>query len=279
MITKRQRALLAILKSTGTISRLRLVKTAFLLMEKAPPEGVKPYRFVPYQYGPFSFELYNDLRLMERNQLVHTVDETNVELSPSGVSTGSITLGLDAFEVLDKTQTMTDRELIEDIYDRYPEYTIFSRIERKMDYVRDRTGVLTVGYEGRDLDEFMNVLIEEKIQTLADVRNRAFSMKYGFSKKHLVNACEKVGITYWHVPELGVPKSYRSNLQTREDYDRLFEKYDIWLESMTPALDKLKSMSASQRLALMCYERDPSYCHRGRIAHWLENKCVGVCHR
>jgi hypothetical protein len=55
----RQRAILRLIENEGgTVSRLRLVKLAFLLSQEAGAPRVGTYDFVPYKRGPFSFTLY-----------------------------------------------------------------------------------------------------------------------------------------------------------------------------------------------------------------------------
>ncbi len=61
---------------------------------------------------------------------------------------------------------------------------------------------------------------------LCDVRKNAYSQKYGFSKSQLQKACEGVGISYIHMPELGINSDKRQHLISQSDYDLLFEDYE-----------------------------------------------------
>ncbi|WP_200885350.1 DUF488 family protein [Jejuia pallidilutea] len=54
--------------------------------------------------------------------------------------------------------------------------------------------LFTIGYEGISLEHYLNKLIRNNIKLLCDVRKNALSMKYGFSKSQLKNACEGVCI-------------------------------------------------------------------------------------
>ena len=50
---------------------------------------------------------------------------------------------------------------------------------------RESKAVLfTVGYEGRTLDAYLDLLIRNNVKILCDVRKNPFSMKYGFSRNH-----------------------------------------------------------------------------------------------
>ena len=61
---------------------------------------------------------------------------------------------------------------------------------------------------------------------LCDVRKNALSMKYGFSRNQLKDACEHVGIQYLHIPDLGIVPKKRKELNTQADYERLFSEYE-----------------------------------------------------
>lgn len=51
----------------------------------------------------------------------------------------------------------------------------------------------TIGYEGRELDEFVARLREQRIQVLIDIREKPASRKPGFSKTPLREALEEAG--------------------------------------------------------------------------------------
>jgi uncharacterized protein (DUF488 family) len=53
----------------------------------------------------------------------------------------------------------------------------------------------TIGYEGRSLEDYLNVLLQEGVTLLCDVRRNPLSRKYGFSKSTLSRCCEEVGMT------------------------------------------------------------------------------------
>lgn len=97
-----------------------------------------------------------------------------------------------------------------------------SRRNKRMSYERDRNCICTIGYEGKTVDFFFYELIFDKVNTLLDVRSRAFSRKFGFSKGKLTNYLERLGIEYIHIPELGIPPSQRKELKTSSDYQRVF---------------------------------------------------------
>src|SRR5439155_7481614 len=102
-------------------------------------------------------------------------------------------------------------------------------------------GLLTIGYEGRSLEAYLNLLLCEGVTLLCDVRRNPLSRKYGFSKSTLSKACEGVGIRYEHLPGLGIESDKRQSLETQADYDAWFEEYERKsLPHQKPALAKIK---------------------------------------
>jgi uncharacterized protein (DUF488 family) len=86
-----------------------------------------------------------------------------------------------------------------------------------------------------------------------------------------MSACQKVGISYVHMPELGISPEYRQGLENQKDYDRLFTVYE---KSVLPAqagrLIELKGLVESYgRVAITCFEANERQCHRGRVAKAL----------
>jgi uncharacterized protein (DUF488 family) len=269
MLNNRQKCLCYFLNKSDICSKMQLAKIFFLIgCESNINERGKFYSFIPYKFGPYSFELFHDVELMEQEKLV-TTDKNNIMFVGSNNS-----IPVESVPIIDKYFEdyffMKERRLINFVYEKYPDYTIFSKIKKKKNYIRDLTGVYTIGYEGRSVDEFLLKMIDEKIQILADVRNNPWSMKYGYSKQNLEVFCDKLEIRYKNIPSLGIPSSLRKNLDDKETYEKLFTMYRTYLEKKKGELQDLKRLSEKQRIALMCFERDPNYCHRGVLGKELE---------
>ncbi|MDR2438821.1 MAG: DUF488 domain-containing protein [Planctomycetaceae bacterium] len=133
--------------------------------------------------------------------------------------------------------------------------------------------VYTIGYEGVVIDTFIQELKKSGIKQVIDVRRNPISRKSGFSKNKLMERLLTDGISYIHIPELGIPSSMRKNLQLKEDYIRLLNEYETKLlpeaqlqkEVLIEHLKKTPS-------ALLCFEADPEYCHRSRLANVIANE-------
>ncbi len=268
MMRNNQKALLYLIERTSPVNKMELVKLMFLASRVA-----KFYDFVPYNYGPFSFELYRDLSSLQAKGFIASDDE-KISIKQTSLMSPKAPVRATIDTTLKKFEGMDQDHLLEHVYSNYPEYTIFSKYKCCQDYSRDEVGITTIGYEGISFDAFLMKLIQNKVQILVDVRRNPFSMKYGFSKKHLVNSLSKLDIRYIHVPQLGIESGKRKDLRMFEDYQALFKVYRKDLGSKKAHLMDLIDKGREHKIALMCFEGDVSYCHRGQIADWLrENGC------
>ena len=127
--------------------------------------------------------------------------------------------------------------------------------------------LFTIGYEGKDIEEYVQVLEENMVKVVVDVRRNPISRKYGFSKTRMRETLASEGIDYIHLPKLGIESARRRSLKTRADYNALF----IWYEK--EVLDKekialgeiIERISSDKRVALTCFEADPTLCHRSKV--------------
>ena len=67
MLRKGQKAMLYILQKEGRISKIKMMKLLFLMNK-----DVRPYDFVPYHYGPFSFQMYHEMGNLEKDYIIST---------------------------------------------------------------------------------------------------------------------------------------------------------------------------------------------------------------
>jgi hypothetical protein len=69
LFTSRQKLLLLFLSvDEDKLDPIRIQKGMFIFGQEAPKDWIPPterYKFVPYNFGPCSFELYDDLSLLE----------------------------------------------------------------------------------------------------------------------------------------------------------------------------------------------------------------------
>jgi uncharacterized protein (DUF488 family) len=130
----------------------------------------------------------------------------------------------------------------------------------------DAGGVLlTIGYEGRDLTELVDRLQSAQVTTVLDVRLTPSSRQPGFSKGRLAAGLAEGGIDYEHLPELGNPKDNRAGLRAGREGARA--RYQAQLEGPgRPVVDAIARRVREERLALLCFEREATSCHRSLVA-------------
>ena len=284
MIFYRRKFLLAILEAFGgSIESTKFQKYLFLILEKI---NKKYYSFIPYHYGCFSFESYNDKRNLSNLGYLEK-DEKKWILSTDYNFLSEID-SKDREHILNikkKYGSLSKRLLLNDIYSRYPYYAIKSQIisqanlsdkQRKqilsIKPKQTKECLFTIGYEGRSIDEYLNLLIKNNIKILIDVRKNPISRKYGFSKKSLQKTTKNLEIEYLHTPELGITSLLRQNLNTEEDYKKLFLFYTKKILSLkkTELKQIVLILNRKKRAALTCFEFNPSFCHRNCISSFLK---------
>lgn len=283
MLFERQRVLLTLLDALGGHS----MATDFqkLLFLYTQDQGTPSYDFVPYRFGCFSFTSYADKRrLIERGLLVD--DEHHWELT----SAGHDLIRRQAVEPLlaasfSRRHPLRGNALVADVYRRFPWYATRSEIAEKvlndqadMERIRQsrpaqaKSALFTIGYEGRSLESYLNQLLRAGVTTLCDVRRNPLSRKYGFSKTTLSQSCERVGIRYEHLPQLGIASEERRDLQTQADYDALFAEYERKsLPNQTESVAQIERwIQDGDSVALTCFELQPQQCHRHCVAEAIE---------
>lgn len=126
--------------------------------------------------------------------------------------------------------------------------------------------LLTIGYEGREIDEFINRLKSFDVTRLVDVREIPLSRKKGFSKTILGQRLKDERIEYIHEKLLGSPAEIRNKLKSDWDYDYFFKAYKKHLSRNMDAVEKIHQFLFDGVACIMCFERFPEKCHRSIVA-------------
>ena len=131
--------------------------------------------------------------------------------------------------------------------------------------------IMSVGYEGLSLEEFIDRLRTEGVKALADIRLSARSRKPGFSKSRLAEALARASITYHHFPALGNPKENREPFWTGRGLDAALARYraHIQSEAASSALERIASLATEAPVAVLCFEADEEQCHRQIVVEQL----------
>lgn len=272
---KRQRFLLTFIRQLHSVTSTDLQKLVFL---HTMTESSGFYEFIPYKFGSYSFQLAEDLNILQRDGY----------LSADSTSESTRIKAVDEYPYEDSFRIVTERgnNLIRKAYREYPYYAINSEItgrlfhgnelerfkNEKKNYTKTDQVLFTIGYQGKSIEAFINTLIQNDIRLLCDVRKNPISRKFGFSKGKLEHIIENIGIQYVHMPALGIESDKRSSLVTIEDYQHLFSDYAKMLPGLEPQLERVYALLRSNvRIALMCFEREPEMCHRHVIRDYIAN--------
>lgn len=290
MLFERQRLLLTLLDALGgPVGNTDFQKLLFLYTREC--EETPSYEFVPYKFGAFSFTSYADKRRLAATGLL-TENENLWQLTDVGTQTArrQAVKPLVVARFCRERATLRGNALIAEQYRRFPYHATRSEIVEKVLPEAEarrliaealppkaKPGLVTIGYERRSLEAYLNLLVRDAVTLLCDVRRNAISRKYGFSKGTLSKACDGVGIRYEHLPELGIDSQERRDLKTQADYDALFAEYErSSLPQQTGALSRIAGwVGAGERVALTCYEANICQCHRHCVAEALEQMGSG----
>ena len=130
--------------------------------------------------------------------------------------------------------------------------------------------IFTIGYGGRETNEFIALLNQFEIDTLVDVRSQPYS-RYApdFNKERLSAILNRSRIAYQFMGNsLGgrpddsgcytySPQRKKKLLDARKCETRDFYQHGI---------SQLKrALSSGRRIAIMCSELEPHDCHRGYV--------------
>jgi uncharacterized protein (DUF488 family) len=130
-------------------------------------------------------------------------------------------------------------------------------------------GVFTLGYQGRDLNEVLQIVQRHDIEQVLDVRENATSKKPGFAAGELKQVLAGIGVVYAHLPELGCASESRQALWRGESEEAFLDDYRRRLAERPEAFANLVHRIRSASTLLLCLERDPSRCHRAVLVEKL----------
>ncbi|MBO9575711.1 MAG: DUF488 domain-containing protein [Sphingobium sp.] len=130
--------------------------------------------------------------------------------------------------------------------------------------------IFTIGYEGATQAELIAALAEAGVRRLVDVRAVPLSRRPGFSKNILAAGLREAGIDYVGLKALGTPAEGREAAR-KGNHARLAAIYAGQLELPAAIAQgaQLLDLAGETPTALLCFERDPSGCHRSLLVEAL----------
>jgi uncharacterized protein (DUF488 family) len=131
--------------------------------------------------------------------------------------------------------------------------------------LRQPGGIIGVGYQGTDLDTFVQRMLAYGLRTMIDVRLTPISRKPGFSKRRLAEVLAENGMEYLHLPALGNPKWNRAGFAgTPAELDKARAVYveQISGDQAREAIELIADKAHSGLTGVLCFEADERRCHR-----------------
>ncbi|MCK4871715.1 MAG: DUF488 domain-containing protein [Phycisphaerales bacterium] len=142
--------------------------------------------------------------------------------------------------------------------------------------MRQGTGptIFTIGYERRCGEDLIGDLLNAGVEALVDVRERPMSRKPDFRKAALQDLCEDSGIRYESWPRLGSTAHQRISLRDTGDLPEFRRRFrDLAKRRRAREIGALAHLARGESIALICYERVHSECHRSIVADLVADLC------
>jgi uncharacterized protein (DUF488 family) len=138
--------------------------------------------------------------------------------------------------------------------------------------------IFSIGYEGKSIEGFIDMLKRNGVERLIDVRKDPYSRKPFFSKKALAAKLQEAGVEYVGVPELGTDKATRDKYKMDSDVGEFLKVYKAGFEKNIEFYERLKELAIEKSSCIMCYEEDYRQCHRQVIEERMETDGFRVIH-
>ena len=137
---------------------------------------------------------------------------------------------------------------------------------------RDKPLVCTIGHSNRPIDAFIELLRNNEIARVLDVRTMPRSRHNPqFNRDELPVSLQAVGISYIHIPGLGGLRHTRADSPNTGWRNLSFRGYADYMQSPESAenVERIAEMARAERCTLMCAEAVPWRCHRSMIGDAL----------
>ena len=145
----------------------------------------------------------------------------------------------------------------------------------------DSTSIYTIGHSTRLLKDLIDLLHENRIQSLVDVRRFPGSRRHPhFNREALEASVPQALIQYRWLPELGGRRAARKDSHNRAWRNAGFRGYADYMETepFKNAIASLLTDAREQTIAIMCAEQAWQQCHRGLVSDYLKVRGVEVVH-
>ena len=143
---------------------------------------------------------------------------------------------------------------------------------------RPEMEIYSIGFTKKTAEQFFDILKEEKIRRLLDVRLNNISQLAGFTKredlKYFVQ--EICGAEYIHEPLLAPTQELMDSYKKEKGTWEKFAKKFLALMVERKIEKKLDPSQFSVRTVLLCSEAQADHCHRKLVLDYLQDKWGGL---
>lgn len=140
-----------------------------------------------------------------------------------------------------------------------------------------KTKVLyTIGFAQKKAEEFFNILIDNRIQRLIDIRNSNTNIYAGFTiKANLAFFLKELcGIEYMENKLFAPTKEIRNRYKADQDWNGYQNDYLALLEERN-AIQSVNAETADNAV-LLCTEPTADFCHRRLAAEYIARHIRGL---
>jgi uncharacterized protein (DUF488 family) len=130
----------------------------------------------------------------------------------------------------------------------------------------------TIGFTHKSAQQFFNLLLENGIRRLIDIRINPHGQLSGFARqedlpyflKELSGGCQ-----YVYLPLLAPTKEMMNDFREKGDWEQYVSRFEALMDErdIPAALDR--SIFESAACCLLCSEATPEHCHRRLVAERL----------
>lgn len=145
----------------------------------------------------------------------------------------------------------------------------------------DPQTIWTIGHSTRTLEEFVALLREYDIQTIADVRRFPGSRRYPhFASEAMAQSLPAHDIGYQWIPKLGGRRKVQPDSPNTAWRNASFQGYADYTGTteFAEGLAELLELAGGRRTAMMCAEVVWWRCHRSLVSDVLKLRGIEVIH-
>ena len=131
--------------------------------------------------------------------------------------------------------------------------------------------IVSIGYEGRRLSDFVDLLRAWGVRRVLDIRELPLSRRPDFRKGALTRSLASAGIEYVHIRAAGNP--FR---KMKADTEACLRAYRGHLRRTPAVIPFVERSLGSEPVALLCFEREHDRCHRSVLLREMEESGMRV---